>query len=209
MSVDAVDRRVPEQLDFFGAEPALPEGFRLQREVITAEGERVLLDRVRELPFQAFEFHGHLGNRRTVSFGWAYDFATERIRQAEPMPVFLRALRDTAAAFAGIDAERLQQVLVTEYAPGAGIGWHRDKGVFDLVVGLSLRSSCAFRLRRRAGTKWERVTIEAEPRSAYLLSGESRAEWEHSIPPVDQLRYSVTYRTLRLPESGRAPAGLR
>lgn len=113
------------------------------------------------------------------------------------MPEFLLGLRETAAAFAGRPAAQLQQVLVTEYAPGAGIGWHRDKGVFGEVIGISLLSACRFRLRRQAGEKWERVSIEAEPRSAYLLSGPARTEWEHSIPAVDALRYSVTYRNIR------------
>jgi alkylated DNA repair dioxygenase AlkB len=88
-------------------------------------------------------------------------------------------------------------VLVTEYGPGAGIGWHRDKGVFGEIVGLSLLAPCVFRLRRAVGTRWERVNVVAEPRSAYLLSGAARTTWEHSIPAVDALRYSITFRTLR------------
>jgi alkylated DNA repair dioxygenase AlkB len=91
----------------------------------------------------------------------------------------------------------LQQVLVTEYDAGAGIGWHRDKAVFGEVVGISLLSPCRFRLRRKAGTTWERVSLTAEPRSGYLLSGPSRTEWEHSIPEVDELRYSITFRNFR------------
>jgi alkylated DNA repair dioxygenase AlkB len=88
-------------------------------------------------------------------------------------------------------------VLVTEYSAGAGIGWHRDKDVFGQIVGISLLAPCVFRLRRKAGTTWERASVIAEPRSAYLLSGPSRTEWEHSIPPVDALRYSITFRNLR------------
>jgi alkylated DNA repair dioxygenase AlkB len=89
-------------------------------------------------------------------------------------------------------------VLVTEYGPGAGIGWHRDKSVFGETVGVSLLSPCVLRLRRKAGEKkWERANVQVEPRSAYLLSGAARSEWEHSIPPVEALRYSVTFRSLR------------
>lgn len=186
-----------EQLDFFGATPAWPEGFKYEREILTAEEERTLLAAIRELPFREFEFHGYVGKRRTVSFGWSYDFAHEQLRAAEVMPPFLLALRETAAAFAGIAAGRLEQVLVTEYAAGAGIGWHRDKGVFGEVIGISLLSPCRFRLRRPSGEAWERVTVEAEPRSAYLLRGPARTEWEHSIPAVDTARYSVTYRNIR------------
>jgi len=92
--------------------------------------------------------------------------------------------------------DQLQQALITEYAPGAPIGWHRDKNVFGRIVGVSLLSACTFRLRRRAGDKWERISVIAEPGSAYVLSGPARSEWEHSIPPVDQLRYSITFREI-------------
>ena len=113
------------------------------------------------------------------------------------MPDFLLPLRDLAARFAGMPPTELQHVLVTEYAEGAGIGWHRDKAVFGDVVGISLLAPCRFRLRRKQGTAWERVSITAEPRSAYLLRGPSRTEWEHSIPEVDSLRYSITFRNLK------------
>ena len=112
------------------------------------------------------------------------------------MPAFLLDLREIAAEFADMKAAELQQVLVTEYAAGAGIGWHKDKAVFGQVVGISLLSPCTFRLRRKKGEGWERVSIVAEPRSAYLLSGPSRTEWEHSIPGVESLRYSITFRTV-------------
>ena len=190
-----------DQIDLFGAPakpaPEFPDGFRYATDVITREMEADVLERVRDLPFKEFEFHGYVGKRRTVSFGWHYDFAAERLREANDMPDFLVALREHAARFAGIAPERLQHVLVTEYDAGAGIGWHRDKAVFGEIVGISLRSPCTFRLRRQAGEKWERVNLVAEPRSAYLLSGPARTEWEHSIPGVDSLRYSITYRNLR------------
>jgi alkylated DNA repair dioxygenase AlkB len=188
---------MPEQLDLFAVPPAFPAGFKFQREVISLELERELVERIRELPLTEFEFHGYVGKRRTLSYGAAYDFATERLQLAESMPLFLEPLREAAAAFAGIAADKLAQTLVTEYAPGAGIGWHRDKGVFGDVVGISLHSACQFRLRRKRGDEWERVNLTAEPRSAYLLSGPSRTEWEHSIPEVETLRYSVTFRTVR------------
>lgn len=186
-----------DQLDIFRPGPALPAGFRYQEEVISESEERELLARIRQLPFREFQFHGYVGKRRTVSFGWRYEFATERLYRANEIPDFLLAARAAAAGFAAMTAEELQQVLVTEYGPGAAIGWHRDKPVFGNVVGLSLLSACVFRLRRKQGGKWERASLTAAPRSAYLLSGAARTEWEHSIPAVASLRYSITFRNLR------------
>ena len=176
----------------------LPEGFRYRPELIDAAEEGALLERVRELPFREFEFHGYTGKRRVVSFGWHYDFSAYHLRKAADIPDFLLALLPAAAAFAGMEPEALRHVLVTEYAAGAGIGWHRDKAVFGETVGVSLLSTCVLRLRRKVGVKrWERSNVTAEPRSAYLLSGPARTEWEHSIPSVDALRYSITFRNLR------------
>jgi alkylated DNA repair dioxygenase AlkB len=186
-----------DQFAFFDAGPSLPPGFRYEPAFISVDEEQVLLQQVKDLPFRAFEFRGYLGNRRVVSFGWHYDFNERALQKTEDMPSFLLDLRETAARFARLAPEELQHVLVTEYSAGAGIGWHRDKGEFGQIVGISLLSSCRFRLRRKVGDKWERVAVEAEPRSAYLLSGAARSEWEHSIPPVEDLRYSITSRNLR------------
>jgi alkylated DNA repair dioxygenase AlkB len=195
------------QIDLFGTADGaagaphpttpLPDGFRYQRELIAPADEADLLAHVERLPFREFEFHGFVGKRRTVSFGWRYDFGDERLHRADDVPDFLCALRVRAAAFAGLAPEALQHVLVTAYGPGAAIGWHRDKAVFGEVVGVSLGAPCIFRLRRRVGERWERASVVAEPRSVYLLSGAARTEWEHSIPPVDALRYSITFRNVR------------
>lgn len=186
------------QFELFGApQPAWPDGFRYESEVIDEGTERSTLEAVRALPFRDFEFQGYTAKRRVISFGWQYDFEAGRLRKADDMPEFLIELREHAARFARMPASQLQHVLVMEYGPGAAIGWHRDKGVFGQVVGISLLSPCTFRLRRASSMGFDRVSLTVEPRSAYLLSGPARAEWEHSIPGVEALRYSVTYRNLR------------
>jgi alkylated DNA repair dioxygenase AlkB len=192
------------QGDLFGPARGLswPDGFSYAEEVISRAGEAAALEEMRRLPFREFQFHGFEGKRRVVSFGWRYDFSAQVLFEAEPVPPFLLALRAAAARTAGFDIANLAQVLVTEYAPGAGIGWHRDRPVFGEVLGLSLGSACTFRLRRKHGDRWLRTSMAAAPRSAYRLMGEARSLWEHSIPPVDSLRYSVTFRNFR---EGYAP----
>jgi alkylated DNA repair dioxygenase AlkB len=185
------------QLSLLGSAPSLPEGLKYRSDLLPPDGERELVERFAELPFKPFEFQGYLGKRRVVSFGWQYDFNTMEIRRVEDMPAFLLPLRDSAAAFAGLASSDLQLVLLTEYAPGAGIGWHKDRSVFADVVGISLVSPCVFRLRRKKEKGWERASFTAEPRSIYVLQGPARTEWEHSIPAVDSLRYSITFRNLR------------
>jgi len=182
---------------FDRAAPSTPDGFKYQPGLISSNEEDDLLSHIRTLPFKDFEFHGFLGKRRIVSFGWRYDFGARQLQKADDIPPFLLPLQHRAAAFANLGPTELQHVLITEYAPGAAIGWHRDKAVFDEVVGISMVSPCPFRLRRKAGSKWQRATIHLAPRSGYLLSGPARTEWEHSIPPMDQLRYSITFRNFR------------
>jgi alkylated DNA repair dioxygenase AlkB len=182
-----------------------PEGFRYQAEVLPPDEEQELVARIQELPLKEFEFHGYVGKRRTISYGWHYDFTDARLHQTDEIPPFLHRARARAAIFAGLAAEDLPHALVTEYSPGTTIGWHRDKGVFDEVVGISLLSPCTFRLRRKTAAAWERYLLTVDPRSAYLLRGAARTEWEHSIPAVEALRYSITFRSLR----SRTSAGLK
>ena len=184
------------QLDLLRNEAPGPEGFAYRSDFVTVEEEGSLLEDIRRLPFKAFEFHGYVGKRRVVSFGWKYDFTRRRVDETLPVPEFLLPLRSRAAVFARLEPTGLEQVLVTEYESGAGIGWHRDKPEFGDVVGVSLGGSCPFRFRRKKGGGWERFTAVLESRSIYLLRGPSRTEWEHSIDEVPALRYSITLRTL-------------
>ena len=182
----------------FGLPPAAPEGLAYLAGLISPAEERALVGQIAGLPFRPFEFHGYLGKRRVVYFGRRYDFDGRGLGEAAPVPEFLAPLRAAAAGFAGLAPEAFPHALVTEYAPGAGIGWHRDRPEFGDVVGVSLLAPCLFRLRRRRGPKaFERFAFTAEPRSAYVLRGPARTDWQHSIPEVDELRYSVTFRTVK------------
>jgi alkylated DNA repair dioxygenase AlkB len=184
-------------LGLFGGKPSLPEGFLYKPELVSREMETSLVESIRSLPFREFQFHGYVGTRRIVSYGWQYDYDEATLKKSHDIPEFLLPVREIAARFASLEPEDLHHVLVTEYSPGSAIGWHRDKSVFADVIGISLLSSCNFRLRRKVGETWERASIVAEPRSAYLMRGPSRTEWEHSIPAVDSLRYSITLRNFR------------
>ena len=172
-----------------------PEGFVYRDDALTADEEQSFVRQFATLPFKPFEFHGYLGKRRIVSFGWRYDYSARAARPSEPLPPFLLPLRERAASLTGLDVDRLQQALVTEYEAGAPIGWHRDKPEFGDVIAFSFLSPCRLRLRRRSGKRWERWAVEIQPRSLYHLQGRARQEWEHSIPPLEALRYSVTFRT--------------
>jgi len=176
-------------------------GLRYQEALISEDEETQLVDRLMALELAPFRFHGFLGNRKTQSFGWRYDFDDASFTRTEPIPHWLEPLREKAAAFGGMKPGDFVHVLLARYDPGAGIGWHRDRDVFDEVVGISLATPASLRFRQRTPTGFRRARLEVEPRSAYLLSGASRWDWEHSIAPGDQLRFSITFRTLS--EKGR------
>jgi alkylated DNA repair dioxygenase AlkB len=189
-----------KQAQLFAGEAEI-EGLRYRCELFSSAEEQGFVRAFGSLPFKPFEFHGYLGNRRVVSFGWRYDYSGAQLRKAEAMPEFLLPLRQIAAQVGGVEAREFAHTLVTEYAPGAGIGWHRDKAQFGKVVGLSFCSPCRLRFRRKLGERWERRAIEVQPRSGYLLDGAARHLWEHSIAPMAALRYSVTFRTLAADDS--------
>ena len=126
-----------------------------------------------------------------------YDPDESTVSNTDVIPAFLLALRQKAAEFARLSPSELRQALVTEYTPGAAIGWHRDRPFYRDVIGVSFHSSCRFRFRRKVGGRWERASLIVEPRSVYLLRGPARTEWQHSIPSAEQLRYSVTFRSIR------------
>jgi DNA oxidative demethylase len=171
-------------------------GLAYREDFISEADERALLDRLGTLDLAPFRFHGWLGNRRTQSFGWRYDFDDASFSPTEPMPGWLLPLRTKAGELAGIAPDEFVQALLARYDPGAGIGWHRDRDVFETVVGLSFGTPATLRFRQRTASGFRRASLELSPRSAYLLSGEVRHGWEHSIAPGDKLRFSITFRTL-------------
>ncbi len=184
------------QPDLFAPAPG-PPGFAYRPDVISGGAEEELAGRLPALPFEPFQFRGYEGRRRVVSFGLRYDFNGAGLVKAAPIPDWLLPLRAIAADVAGVSPDAFAHLLVNEYTAGAPIGWHRDRAAFGKVVGISLLASTLMRFRRRTGARFERISVPLEPRSAYLLDGPARCEWEHSLPPAAALRYSLTFRTLR------------
>jgi alkylated DNA repair dioxygenase AlkB len=176
---------------------ALPPGFVYQPEFLSAADERALLERLARLDYHEVRMRGQVARRRTTHFGWTYGYETWRIEPGPPIPEFLAALRPRAGALAGVAADELVEVLVTHYPPGAGIGWHRDAPMFGVVVGVSLASPCRMRFQRGQGLARRTGAVHLDPRSAYVIDGAARWQWQHSIPPGRAERYSVTYRSLR------------
>ena len=186
----------------FPVGPELPQGFVYQADFLSEEEEAGLLAGIRGLCFRDFDFHGYTAKRRVVEYGLEYDFSTNRTSTTEPFPGFLLPVRERAAQFAGLDARELGEGIIIEYPPGAPIGWHRDAPQFGIVIGISLASAARMRLKPYVATKQKNaervkpVSIVLEPRSIYVISGTARWRFQHSIPAVTELRYSITFRTL-------------
>lgn len=179
-----------------------PPGFVYEPDIVSAIEESALLDGIHGLEFSEVRMRGVAALRRTAHFGWVYGYESWRIEPGPAIPDFLLPLRARAGALAGVDGERLVEVLVTEYPARAGIGWHRDAPMFGTVIGVSLLSACRFRFRRDAASRDVRTAVLA-PRSSYVLDGPARTQWQHSIPAAPEPRYSVTFRTLRTPKTVR------
>jgi alkylated DNA repair dioxygenase AlkB len=172
-----------------------PEGFRYLPDFVTPAEEERLRAWIERLDFAPFEFRGFLAKRRKVEYGWRYDFSARKAGKAPPIPEFLFPLRARAAEAAAVRPEALEEAVVLEYPPGAPIGWHRDVPDFETIVGVSLLGACRLRLKPYRG-EGRLLSLALEPRSAYVLSGAARWKYQHSIPPVERLRYSIVFRTL-------------
>jgi alkylated DNA repair dioxygenase AlkB len=174
----------------------LPEGLLYQPDFLSDAEEADLVRIFRELPFQAFDFHGYTAKRRVLEFGLEYDFTTRRATTTQSFPEFLSAVRQRAAQFAGVSATDLVEGMVTEYCAGAPIGWHRDAPQFGTIIGISLASTSRMRFKAYKA-EGKPLALTLEPRSIYVMRGPARWKFQHSIPAVKELWYSITFRTLR------------
>lgn len=181
----------------------LPAGLIYHRDFISPNEERELLGHIQHLPFESALYQGYVAKRRIVEYGYDYSFESRRATAGQTFPEFLLPLRSRISELIpGLRPDQLVEAVVTEYSPGSAIGWHRDVPQFGIVFGVSLASSCRMRFRLTTKEEYEIASVELEPRSAYVFQGEARWKWQHSIPAVEQLRYSVTFRTLRSEISG-------
>ena len=192
----------------FARPDELPEGFLYRDDFLTEAEESELLRIFGGLDFEAYDYHGYLAKRRVARFGVNYDINTRAPSEtARPIPEFLLGIRERAAEIAEVPADALVQAMVSEYSVGTPIGWHRDAPQFGTIVGISLGSACRMRLKPypvksnpssgQVPSKSKILSLRLEPRSIYVMRGPARSRWQHSIPAVDELRYSITFRTLR------------
>jgi hypothetical protein len=165
-------------------------------EIVTPGEERNLIASIDAVELSPFRFHGWFGKRLTASYGWRYDFDLASLDPAENIPDWLLPVREKAAQLARIEPDEFVQALLIRYDPGAGIGWHRDRPVFEHVVGISLGAPATMRFRRRRPGGFDRASAFLAPRSIYHLTGEARHEWEHSIAEMEVTRWSITFRSL-------------
>jgi alkylated DNA repair dioxygenase AlkB len=195
--------RVNREPSLFEASAQVPDGFIYRENFILEAEEHELIREIEKLQLTPFKYYQFTGKRRTVSFGWEYEFGKSDITTAPNIPAFLLPVRIRAGNLFDLDPNSLIQTSIIEYSTGSPIGWHRDIPHFGIVVGISLGAACRMRFRKyiRGRTKNlnrdEILSIELQPRSIYLMSGDSREMWQHSIPPVKELRYAIMMRTLR------------
>lgn len=170
-------------------------GISTRSDLITRAEEMALMGAIDAQNLTPFKFQQWEGKRQTHSFGWKYDFQSGELARAEPIADWLLDVRDRMAAVAELDPAELVQALLIRYDAGAGIGWHRDRPIYEHILGLSLGAPATMRFRRRDGARWRRASLPLAPRAAYHLYGEARHEWEHSITEMDRTRYSITFRS--------------
>ena len=198
--------RIATQPDLF--REAGPVGLNQAGEFVSPDEEQVLIASIDAVELSPFRFHGWLGKRLTASYGWRYDFDDASFTPAEAIPDWLLSVRAKAARFANLQPDELVQALLIRYDPGAGIGWHRDRPVFEHILGISLGAPATMRFRRRRGAGFDRVSALLAPQSIYHLTGEARHEWEHSIAAMEVTRWSITFRSLSEKSRQRERVGI-
>ncbi len=206
------DRSISSACSGLRARPFCRTGlarFSLVENCVSAADERAVIAAIDAVELSPFRFQGWLGKRLTASFGWRYDFDTGGFTPADPIPDWLLPLRQAAAQVAGLMPEELVHALLTRYDPGAGIGWHRDRPVYEHVIGVSLGAPASMRFRRRRAGGFDRMSVPLPPRSIYHMAGEARHMWEHSIAPIDAARWSITFRSLAAPHPAAHAASRR
>ena len=174
----------------------IPEGLIFKSDFLTVQEERDLFALLQTLPFHEFKLHGVAAKRRVLHFGLRYALESRVLSTAPEIPSQFEPIRRRAAAFAGIAPNEFSQILVNEYRPGAGIGWHHDSPAFGIVAGISLAATCTMRFQEGSAEQRRTSAQELPSRSIYLLTGEARNLWQHRIAPIGELRYSITMRTL-------------
>jgi alkylated DNA repair dioxygenase AlkB len=202
---DADVARLSSQGDLFATAPQLPEGLIYRPEFVTIDEERDLVAAISQLPLHAAQYKAYEARRRILSFGSSYDFSKNTLHPAPPIPEFLLPLRERVAGWLAIAPGDFEHALLTEYAPGTPIGWHRDTPDFEIVVGISLLGRCRMRVRpypHVAHRAHATVELDLAPRSAYVIRGDARWRWQHHIPPTTEHRYSITFRTLAARNNG-------
>ncbi len=189
------------QRSLFGTD-ALPEGLHFEADFLSLADEAALIDAIAAMPLHEAQYKTFTARRRIASFGTQYDFEANELQRSQPLPASLKPLSELArvllARAGGHEERRFTNALVAEYAPGTPLGWHRDVPDFETIVGFSLRGSARMRLRPYPPADSRRHAVQTlvlPPRSAYVLQGEARWAWQHSIAPTDELRYSITFRT--------------
>ena len=198
--------RTPEQSGLFDAERELPQGLVYQPDFLTREEEAALLAAIAPLPLREAKFREYYARRRVAHFhdgddAPAYDDGGADSFTSGLLPPFLVSLRDKVAKRLELSPAGFVHALVSEYRPGTPIGWHRDKPVYGIVVGLSLAGWGRMRFRPYAAQDAQHTAmLHLAPRSLYVMRGPIRWQWQHSMLPMKELRYSITLRTRATPE---------
>lgn len=184
----------------FPIEDVYPEGFNYYPDFLSADEEMELFKAITKIELHNLNYHGYKANRKTASFGYDYNFENNQLTKGKDFPAAFDSIVEKTAEYLSIEKKSFAEMLVTEYPPGAVINWHRDVPQFDLIAGISLRTSCIFKLRpydKAKQTRTSFISFPVQPRSLYTMQNEARWNWQHSISPVKQTRYSITFRTFK------------